>query len=224
MPRRHVVREGESFVNIAYDAGFLPDALWQHADNEALRRKRPDRNILMPGDELAIPDKEERDARGETGKTHRFRRKGVPHVFRLQVFHDEVPRAKEPYTLTVSGPGFEKKLTGTTDADGVLTAHIPPGATSGLVVVGGERDAQEIEVLFGSLDPVEELIGVQKRLSNLGFPCPVDGEPGSATTRALEAFQRRVGLRVTGEADDATRRKLTAQHEDVSAFPPAPEP
>jgi N-acetylmuramoyl-L-alanine amidase len=217
MPTRHVVREGESFVNIVYAAGFFPDTVWKHPANEALREKRPNMNILMPGDEVTIPDKAERKATGETGKTHRFRRKGIPHLFRLQVFHGEMPRAKQSYTLTVSGPELTKKVTGTTDDDGVLTALVPPGAASGLLVIG--EDKQEIEILFGSLDPVEELAGVQKRLCNLGFACPVDGQPGPETTRALESFQRRFGLPVSGEADDATRAALATAHEEVGRFP-----
>jgi peptidoglycan hydrolase-like protein with peptidoglycan-binding domain len=85
-----------------------------------------------------------------------------------------------------------------------------------------DQSALELDILFGSLDPIEELSGVQKRLVNLGFDCPVDGEVSDETTAAIEAFQRLFSLPVTGAVDNATRQKLTAMNESVSKYPDEP--
>lgn len=222
MPRTHVIQSGDSLANIAYDNGLLVETIWMDPDNAALRSQRPNMNILMPGDAVVIPDRRQNHVDIATGLRHRFRLKDVPHVFQLQLFDGELPRDTQAYTLTVSGDGFSKKLSGTTDADGVLTAYIPPGVKEGRLVIGGEHEPLELDIMFGSLAPVEELSGVQQRLANLGFDCPVDGLPSEATSLALEAFQRRFSLPVTGEIDAATRACLADMNEAIRDFPDEP--
>ncbi|MBI3776578.1 MAG: hypothetical protein HY273_13725 [Gammaproteobacteria bacterium] len=89
MPKQHIIRPGDSLANIAYENGLLAQTVWDSPDNQALRDKRPDMNILMPGDVLVIPDKRLRKSAIATGQRHRFRLKDVPHMFRLQLFADE---------------------------------------------------------------------------------------------------------------------------------------
>lgn len=224
MPRMYSIQAGDNLANIAYENGLLVETLWMHPDNEALRSKRPDKAILMPGDLLAIPDKEISTVEGVTGKRHRFRLKDVPHLFSIQLFDNEAPRRLQAYKLTVRGPGFSAKRDGTTDDLGVVTAYIPPRSVQGrLSIDDGQSTPLELDIKFGTLDPVEELSGVQKRLANLGFHCPTDGQPSEASNRAIEAFQRRFSLAPTGEIDAATRRRLRDMNEEISAFPPIPQ-
>jgi N-acetylmuramoyl-L-alanine amidase len=50
---------------------------------------------------------------------------------------------------------------------------------------------------------------LQQRLAQLGYhSTDLDGDFGARTTAAVEAFQRAKGLRITGEVDDATWRRL----------------
>lgn len=52
---------------------------------------------------------------------------------------------------------------------------------------------------------------LQFKLRQLGYdPGPIDGKFGSATERALRAFQQAHGMEVTGRADDAVMQKLFA--------------
>jgi peptidoglycan hydrolase-like protein with peptidoglycan-binding domain len=83
-------------------------------------------------------------------------------------------------------------------------------------------DRLELDVMLGSLDPAEELTGVQMRLSNLGFDCSVDGQASEALARAVSAFQSQFGLPVTGDADPATRAKLGEVHDKTTKFPEDP--
>lgn len=226
MPVTHTVQPGESLANIAFEHGLLPEMVWAHAGNEALRAQRPDMNQLKAGDSLVVPDKRRQELPAATGKRHRFRLKGVPHVFQLQLLDDDEPRGHQPYTLTVEGKFAKADLQGTTDADGLLTAHIPPGARTARLVIEADAyfDRLELDVMLGSLDPAEELTGVQMRLANLGFDCPVDGQVSDALAQAVSAFQRQFELPVTGEADPATRARLAEVHDKATTFPEEPRP
>lgn len=58
----------------------------------------------------------------------------------------------------------------------------------------------------------DEVRQLQTHLQKAGFnPGPVDGIPGSQTRTALQAYQRRQGLPVTGRFDLATRQTLGLQ-------------
>ena len=225
MPTRYTIRQGDSIVDVAYRHGFFADTVWNHPDNTELRERRKNKNILMPGDVLIIPDKRPKEHTGDTGRRHRFRVLGIPAVLRLQLFDDDEPRADQSYRITIRGPGFEKTTAGTTDGEGVLEVSCPPSATEGEIVVG--PDELHLELRLGHLDPIGELTGVQKRLNNLGFDCgEPNGQLGPSTQHALLIFQARFGLEETGEPDDATRALLEKLHDKRGDMPeePAPEP
>jgi hypothetical protein len=178
-------------------------------------------NILMPGDVLVIPEKRMKEVRAATGKKHSFKIKGIPAIFRLQMFDVEDPRKNQSYEIILRGPFGQKKLSGVTDGDGVLQVYVPPDARSGALTIG--PDKYRLDVAFGELDPINTLSGVQKRLNNLGFKCgDPDGELNDATRSALSKFQQRFDLPVTGEADDATTAKLESVTDLVSEFPEEP--
>ena len=63
----------------------------------------------------------------------------------------------------------------------------------------------------GSGDENDEVDRVQRRLHQLKYLAIVDGQFGSATTRALLYFQKVNGLDQTGVADEATQRRLFSE-------------
>jgi hypothetical protein len=205
---RHRVKPGDSVVKLAEAHGFFPDTIWDHPDNADLKALRKDMNILMPGDVVVLPDLRRREAPCETDKRHTFRRRGVPMMFRAQLFDRNEPRKHQPYTLEVDGQRFA----GTTDAEGKIEIYLPNRAQRGrLVVAGGQVD---VEVLFGHMDPITEVSGVQKRLANIGFECgAIDGRLHPRFTAALRAFQALVGLEPSGAIDDPTRAALGECHD-----------
>jgi peptidoglycan hydrolase-like protein with peptidoglycan-binding domain len=71
---------------------------------------------------------------------------------------------------------------------------------------------EEYAVNFGHLDPIDETVGVQQRLANLGIACKPTGELDEQTTLALKEFQGKNGLDPTGRLDDQTRDKLVKIH------------
>ena len=217
MAPTHVVRRGECLATIARRYGVSDwRTIYDHAENADYRERRPDPNVIYPGDRLFVPEPERRTETGSTGREHRFRLKGDAVYLRLQL-RDRWggPLAGRTYELDVGS----HRSRGETDADGRLEERIAVEAAEGhlTVWVGGDRlPPHHFRVRLGDLDPETEVSGVQGRLQNLGFATgPIDGRPGPKTADALRAFQAHRALPVTGEIDDATRAALKQQHLDT---------
>lgn len=203
MPKSHVVRAGDCITSIAYANGFSPDALWNHALNDSLRKARPTGNQLVPGDVVWIPDLRGKREQGATDRCHCFRRVGVPERLRLQLVDVTGPRANTAYVLEIDGARVE----GTTDGDGRLEQPISPAATRGTLTVGNEVHALQL----GHLQPVSTEAGVRARLHNLGF-LPDEDAASDALARAIGFFQAHNQLTVSHELDPPTRARLEAAH------------
>ncbi|HEY0077862.1 MAG TPA: peptidoglycan-binding domain-containing protein [Pyrinomonadaceae bacterium] len=213
MSTKHVVGEGESLIGISEDYGFFAETIWNHPDNAELKRLRKHMNILAPGDEVSIPDKREKVVSKPTGRLHRFRRKGVPALFRLQLLEYDEPKAMLDYVLSVDGV----ELGGRTDRDGFLEEYVPNNARKGLLNVNNGELL--IEINFSTLNPVKEVRGYQQRLKNLGYyRGEVSGELNEETKAALAKFQRHVNLKETSEPDAATLDKLSQIHDQEEQF------
>lgn len=201
----HVVKQGECITSIAKDAGHFWETLWNDPANAELRAARVNHNVLLPGDRVHVPPLREKWESRPTEARHRFRRKGQPEILRIRILRDGEPRQNEPYVLTIEG----KEFSGVTDASGHLSCPIEPNARRGVLLVGVEPEVDRYDLHLGAIDPIDELSGVQGRLNNLGFDCgAVDGKYGPRTDAALRKYQKNRGLDVTGQPDDATRRRL----------------
>ena len=129
----------------------------------------------------------------------------MPEIFKLQLLDENnKPRSGVRYKLIVDG----KELTGTTDGSGRLQQPISPKAqTAELLIDPHER----YELKLGRLEPADSEKGVRVRLVNLGFLGDVNAKRAEYKS-ALEQFQKACSLTVTGEPDEATRKKLLEEH------------
>jgi hypothetical protein len=204
MAIRHVVQQGDCIASIAFEHGFFPDTIWMHHENDELRKARLDPNVLLPGDEVFVPDKRVDVVKRATDARHVFRRRGVPEVLRIQLLRHGKPRKHTSYSLEIDGVVEQ----GMTDDDGVVGASIPPAARRGVLTLTDTGESFDLDL--GGLDPVTELTGVQGRLRNLGlYRGPIDGVLGAQTERALRRFQElEPDLEPSGALDDATRDAL----------------
>jgi hypothetical protein len=210
----HTVQQGDSVISLSEVYGLFASTIWDHPDNSALRQRRPDMNVLMPGDVVVIPDKRLRMEKRPTGARHTFRRKGIPALFRLQVYYLHIPCANQRYKLIVDGVTLE----GTTNAQGIVEQYVPALSKVGELIIG--EDSVRIQLLFGQLDPTDELVGVQKRLNNIGYDCGTpDGTLNEQTQNALMLFQREHNLKESGEADSATLELIDKIHNNPYAYP-----
>jgi N-acetylmuramoyl-L-alanine amidase len=204
---KHVVLQGECISSIAFDSGLLPETLWNHPENFALKKKRVNPDALLPGDALFVPDITERYENCSTDQRHTFVARGFPARFRLLLVRDDEPRANEAFTLHLDG----RQIEGTTDGDGWLQMGIPPNARTVQLVI--QSTGEEIHLALGNLDPIDEVSGIQGRLANLGFyEGAIDGQKSDDLAASVGAFQKKNGLPETGEADSATRDALRSAY------------
>jgi hypothetical protein len=211
----YTVKQGEYVSSIAARNGF-PDytIIWNDPNNAALKRLRKSPNILLPGDQLFVPDVRQRQELRATDKLHRFKVK-LEKISLHIVLKDADGKAisDEPYTLAIEGKTFE----GTTDGGGAINQPIDVGQENGLLTLS--RLEQTFSLKMGHLDPIKEeeseavVSGVQARLNNLGFNCgPVTNEVSDDIVDALTQFQKAYSLRTTGEMDAPTVSKLQDLH------------
>ncbi|MBT3376049.1 MAG: hypothetical protein HN742_21765 [Lentisphaerae bacterium] len=204
----YVVAEGDCITSIAAAHGFFWKQVWNHPDNAELKRVREHPNMLLPGDRVTIPEKEEKTVDIAAEKRSRFRRKGIPAVLRLEFRAFGNPRKNEPYELEADGAILQK---GKLDSNGQLECPIPPGTAKVIVYLGDERTPHEVEL--GKVPPIDAISGIQVRLNNLDLPCgPPDGTLNEYTIAAMHRFQRKYGLERKDEPDDAFRNKLKQIH------------
>lgn len=202
MPKR-TIGQGENIPSIAAQTGFFSDTLWNHPENAKLKELRKNMNVLMPGDEVFIPDKVLREESCATEQKHKFKRKGEPHKLKLKLMSMGQPRANEDYVVNVNG----KLINGKTDAGGLVEQSIPGNASTVTLILNGGKEKMNFNV--GNLDPVDEVSDVKQRLNNLGFNCGAeDSEVNEALSAALSKFQAKYKLQVTGKIDDGVKAKL----------------
>jgi hypothetical protein len=210
----HLVQPGECIVQLAFLHGLLPEMLWQYPANEHLRREGRVQEILTPGETVVIPAPRIRPLPAAIDTRLRLQCATAMIEIPLRFFDrfDE-PRSHVPYMmrLLVGDDLFDVRA-GETDDSGCVHQVAPPDVTTVEVTLGTDADRELYELFVGDLDPLETLRGVQGRLDNLGYPCPLDGKPGEETRAALRAFQEDSDLTVTGEIDDATLSKLEERH------------
>jgi hypothetical protein len=106
-----------------------------------------------------------------------------------------------PYKLSVrgatpSGFAWDVDVVGTTDDDGYVRARVPPGTTTGTLIVqhteddGTQTDVWSVDLEFQDLAPADSVQGAQARLANLGLqPGRIDGTLDACTQRAINRFR-----------------------------------
>ena len=218
METYYTVKQGDCLSSIAQQYSFLDyKTIYDHPKNALIKRKRPNPNILFAGDSIYIPDKQDKREERGTSQTHVFQISMPTVLLRLALKDDEEqPYAGKRYLLEVNKAIYR----GVTNSQGLIEQKIPVGATEAALTLWldeqDESDVLSTQLAIGSLDPVEEISGVQARLNNLGFFCgSVDGVMGPKTQQALKRFQSKAGIEPSGELDTRTRTKLRDQHETV---------
>jgi len=209
MAKIHKVQQGECISSIAKKYGFCWETLWNHSANSELKAERKDPNVLLPDDNVHIPDADRKEEDGATQERHLFRRKGEPTRISLKLQINDKPCAEQPYILQVDGHLYS----GTTDSEGGLSEPIAGNAEKARLLVGPEGKQIEYQLNLGHMDPITEVFGIQRRLYNLGlYRGKIDNILGPATQAALHKFQAKYGLSATGQPDASTCVKLYEVH------------
>lgn len=214
MAEYHTVEQGEYLGLIAKNYGFASYAtIWNHDKNSDLRELRKNPNVLSPGDQVFIPDKEAKHAEIQTGQLTRFAVRQDKMLLRLVL--DElfgVPLANAKCQVSIDGKS--KDLT--TDDNATLEFEVSPSAQSIELILkeeGSRLQGIAIPLKIGHLDPVGVQTGQIARLNNLGyFAGPLDQVDEKLLLSAIEEFQCDQGLAVDGKCGPKTQAKLLEVH------------
>jgi uncharacterized lipoprotein YbaY len=207
----HTVVQGECVAKLGDRYGLFVDTVWHWPANAALRARRANPYVLLPGDEVVIPPLRAASIDAAVDTRYVLRRRGVPEQLDLQFMLADRPRANVPYVLslrTLSGAVLPD-VRGKTSSDGRLRGWLPPDACRATVVLTEGDLTSEYHVSLGGMDPSAEDSGIDAILENLGY---YDADPLNGHVRgpadALRAFQRDHDLPVSGRLDVETRRSL----------------
>lgn len=210
---KHKVKQGEHVTRIICAKGFADSAaVWGLSENKSLRNLRKNFNILMPDDELFVPEREDRVEHKPVDSKYKYVRQTTPLKLRLVVQDAQgVAAAGAPCVISVEGA--TKKVTA--EGDGLAKLDLrPPDENARLKVVTTDGKVElNVPVLIGHLDPVTEVSGQQARLNNLGYRAGDVGKPDTGEFRsAVEEFQCDNGLNVDGKCGPKTQDKLVKVH------------
>lgn len=216
MPMKHTVEQGECLSTIAAHYGFADHrALYDDPANADLKKKRPNPNVLFPGDVVTIPDRGAKTVSLATGQRHNLVIKRPKVVVRIELRLDE----PHHYDLQLG----EDRFQGKTQANAPIEHPVSPAARTGRIELWPATDSNQTEkqglfawdLLLGSLDPADEISGVQSRLANLGYYAgPVDGVDNPDLAQAIVRFETEQALEVTGDCGNATlQAKLRDLHD-----------
>ena len=207
----HVVKQADCVLSVAKTYGLSWETIWNHPNNATLKQLRHgDPSVLLPGDELFIPDIRKREVDAAVDRVHKFVVKNARAQVRLRLLDfKQRPRAMQRYSASVDGVASN----GSTDADGYIRLNVPVDAREVSVRVLDIPRDESYTLSLGHIDPHDTTSGVQQRLTNLGYPCLSEtGTVGTATQAALRAFQKDRGLAQSADVDDATRSALRDLH------------
>ena len=203
----HSVMPGECLESIAHHYGFTdPRLIYDHPGNAALRRARPDPNVLLPGDEVVIPERQVKWFDAATEQRHRFVVRRRPVLLRLRLIDGAgAPRSGIPYRVEYQ----QTVLRGVTSSDGVVEQPVPPSVPQALVTLETGATEEAYRVAFGHLDPVTHEDGLRQRLQALGYYVEAPDVPESIRLRhAIHAYQHANDFPPTGEPDERLYGKL----------------
>jgi N-acetylmuramoyl-L-alanine amidase len=84
MPGNYTVQQGDHLASIAKAFGFSDwRTIWTHPNNADLKKNRQNPNVLYPGDQLFVPDRQLRQESCNTDNKHGFVKKTSDLKLRL---------------------------------------------------------------------------------------------------------------------------------------------
>jgi putative peptidoglycan binding protein/LysM domain-containing protein len=209
MATDYIVQQGDYLAKLANQFGLPASKIWNHPNNAALKQKRPNPNVLFPGDQLHVPDREPREEPCATDQLHKFETRASKLWLRLTLedrHHQPIANSK----CILEAGNDSQNLT--TDGDGKIDQLIPADLQDGSVTIRDPKTPLKdvrIALKIGYLDPIEEVSGQIARLNNLGyFAGDVDDPNQAVFLSAVEEFQCDFGLTVDGICGPDTQGKL----------------
>ncbi len=186
MAQTRVVQQGDHISSIAAQEGFADfHTILDHPDNADLAGER-DPHVLFPGDQLAIPDREDGEESGGTGNVYTYQTDLSPLYLRCELLDIDgkpipaancnlkIEAADVPDQAT-NAKGIVTQPIGRQDKTAAITVHLPgaktpPKAAADDAATDPPPDVTiQFDVKIGNLNPETKLSGQQARLNNMGY-------------------------------------------------------
>ncbi len=153
----HKAVEGDTISSIAASYGFTDweEKVWNAGENANLKQERENPNELVPGDEVFIPELEEKQEARPTDEWHDFHVVRNKRHLRLKLQNENgEPLANKTYQITPddSFRGTYVQQKQTTDADGMIDEEIPHTLLEAVLTV--EEENLRTRLLIGHLQPI----------------------------------------------------------------------
>jgi hypothetical protein len=209
--RIHVAKSDDSVSSIAPMYGFEPKTIWDLPDNEDLKKLRKNMNILKEGDKIFIPERILKWEKVKTGNKYFIKKVPIQCYLNLQLLNSELNKSSNLeylLSITTKSEAIIPDKKGKTDNNGYINEPIPSDTDIATLIIfeNGYEDRHEFKL--NGLDPSDTLHGKQQRLCNLGFYCDYEETLGESTKEAINLFQEKYKLKITGEFDNETVKKL----------------
>lgn len=163
----YVIKQGDYLFKIAHEQNFDAMKVWQAPENADLRKRRPNPNILLPGDVLYIPDAKTREPQTfaltpNTTNTFTSSAPSVAIIVKL-IGTNSTTYSSRAYTV--------KELPALTDlqTDGSGTATFQAPVTLDIATLSFTDTAESFSFTIAALNPIDSLSGMFQRLQNLGY-------------------------------------------------------
>lgn len=153
----HKAVKGDTISSIAASYGFTDweEKVWNAGENANLKTERENPNELVPGDEVFIPELEQKQEARPTDEWHDFHVVRNKRFLRLKL-HDEngEPLANKAYQITPddSFRGTYVQQGQTTSADGVIEEEIPHMLLEAVLTLPDEN--LRARLMIGHLQPI----------------------------------------------------------------------
>ena len=152
MATQHTVKAGETLSSIAQQNGFRDwNTIYNAKENAAFRKKRPNPNLIVPGDIVTIPDKKDKTVPVSSGQPLKL--KVLPVVpqtaeFQLGFFDQNEPSAAvNVLTITFQVSGQPVTAVRKVGPDGVLRLVDPDVQLGSTVDILSIRDETEVPAI-----------------------------------------------------------------------------
>jgi hypothetical protein len=213
MSDQYTIQQGDHISSVAADYGLPRNRIWNDPANSELKSRRDNPNVLLPGDQVFIPDLNPPDYSRPTDATHKFVINREPLEVRMVLCDQyEKPIANAKCDLRMRGALVKV----TTDSQGKFQQKLTPDIKEIQLTIHGDQTPYAeiaLPIKIGFMDPVDALTGQQARLNNLGYAAGTVGGTDKATFEsAVEEFQCDSGLTIDGICGPQTQAKLKQVH------------
>lgn len=200
----HITADGDWIGKIAARYNNPdPDQVYNLESNTGLREKRPEKNLLVPGDPVNVPitDPPAMPTRGKNGGPIDIAVTPPPPEGFTVKFENAEGTALSNLDYRLNYSGIDEEYADSTDSEGKIDLEIPPGTD----VVTVTFEEHEFTFNLGHLRPPGLFAGVADRLKNLDYyHGEISNEYTEELAAAIRKYQDDNDLQRSGLPDGAT--------------------